>query len=150
MREFLAFLLTMVMWAVLWGFSAALFTVLSIIASTMFERYLLLQERWSYPIWIVALGLCPLVAFVGSWTFLGLLLPDELYSSVRLGGLASGIMFAVIGVRVVTKGSESDKDDKASEAATLIASLLTDAACCVALIWFFEPIAGFMGSLGGG
>jgi len=150
MGEFLVFLLAVVVWAVLWGFSAVLFTVLSIIASTLLERYLLLQERWSYPLWIVALGLCPLAAFVGSWTLLGLLLPEKLYGSVRLGDLASGIMFAVIGVRVVTAGSESDKGDKASEVVTLIASLLTDAACCVALIWFFDRIAGFMRSVGGG
>ena len=148
MWKFLVFLLTIVTWGVLWTVAAGLFTVVSIIAATLLERYLLLQERWTYPLWIVALGICPLPAFLGSWTLLGLLLSEQFYPAVRFGGIVAGIMFAVLGVLVVTK--LSDKEDKTSEVATLAASLLTDAACCVALIWFFEPIVEFMRALHGG
>ena len=148
MREFLVFLLTIVVWGVLWAVAAVLFTVLSVIAATLLERYMLLRERWTYPFWIVALGLCPPVAFLGSWTLFGLLFSEELYRAVRWGGLGAGIMFAVIAVLVVVR--RPAKDDMASEVATLSASLLTDALCCAALIGFFGEIAGFMRSIGGG
>ena len=147
MWEFLTFVLTIVVWGVLWAAAAALATAASIIVSTFLERRFLVPERWTYPLWVVGLALCPAAAFVGSWTLCGLVLPERFYRSVRIGGLAAGLAFAVIGVLVVVKGRNGE--DTASEVTTLLASLLTDVLCCAALIWHFEPVAAFMRSLGG-
>ncbi len=149
MWEFLVSLAAILVWAVLWAIFAAFFTLLSLLGAALLERYMLLQERWTYPLWIVALALCPLGAFVGSWALFGLLLPDDrFYRAVRFGGLAAGVLFAVIGVVVVARGG--DREDKASETTTLIGSLISDVAGCAALIGFFPSVHAFMRSVGGG
>ena len=149
MWEFVISVLAVVVWAVLWAVSAAGFTLLSLLAAALLERFMLLQDRWTYPFWIVALALCPAAAFVGSWTLFGLLLPaDRFYGAVRAGGLAAGVLYAVVGMIVVAKGKASK--DKLSETITLIGSMVGDAAGCVALVWFFGSVEAFMRSLGGG
>ena len=65
MTEFTISVASVVVWAVLWGLCASLFTLLSLTAAALLERYFLIQERWTYPLWIVSLSLCPAAAFVG-------------------------------------------------------------------------------------
>ncbi len=148
MWEFLVIAAAFIAWVALWAASACVLTALSIVVAVLLERYLLVPERLTYPLWIVALSVCPLAAFLGSWTLCGLVLSERFYHAVRFGGIAAGIMYGVIGVLVVARGAE--KQDKASEVATLIGSLITDGLCCVALVWFFPHIAAYMRLLGGG
>ena len=148
MDEFAISVATVVVWALLWGLCAGAFTFLSLLAVGLLERYMLIQERRTYPLWIVALALCPAAAFVGIATLAGLFLPARFYEAVRFGGLAAGMIFAVVAVTVVVRGKE--KQDRASEIVTLVGSLLTDGLCCAALIWLFGPVSAFMRSLGGG
>jgi hypothetical protein len=147
MSEFMVSVLAVVAWAVLWGVSASLFTLLSLMASVLLERYMLLEERKTYPLWIISLWLSPAAAFVGSWVLAGLVLSERFYPAVRFGGLAAGMVYAVVAVSVVAMGKE--KGSKWSEIVTLAGSLVVDAACCTMLLWFFAPIEGLMRAVGG-
>lgn len=147
MKEVFLALAALLVWFAAYVVSAGILTFLSLAAATLLERYFLLLDSQTYPIWIIALSLCPLIAFVAGWTLGGLVMPEELYEAVRFGHLGAGVLFAIVAVFVVARLGE--KEDRRSEIMTLAGSLLTDAACCAALVFFFDNIRQYMHSIGG-
>ncbi|MDP6107657.1 MAG: hypothetical protein QGI33_04390 [Candidatus Brocadiia bacterium] len=147
MKEVFFALAALLVWFACYVVGAGILTFLSLAGATLLERYFLLQDRQTYPIWIIALSLCPLIAFVAGWTLGGLVMPEEFYETVRFGHLGAGVLFTVVAVFVVACLGE--KEDRRSEIMTLAGSLLTDAACCAALVFFFDNIRRYMQSIGG-
>lgn len=146
MGLFLCVLGTIVVWFVAYGISAAIMTSLSLMAATLLETYAGLRERQTYPLWIIALSLCPAAAFVISWLLAGWLVQEGLYQAVRWGQLVAGALFVPVAAMVFVK--LSDRQDRASEMATLSGSLLSDAACCAFLVYGFPRVVQLMQSLG--
>ena len=71
MKEVFFALAALLVWFAAYVVSAGILTFLSLAAATLLERYFLMRERQTYPIWIIALSLCPLIAFVAGWTLGG-------------------------------------------------------------------------------
>jgi len=133
-------------WAALWAVAAGLATFFSIVAATVLEQKLLVREERTFLLWIVALALCPVVAFAAEWTLCGLVLAERYYAAVRFGGLAAGMAYVLVGVLFVMRPGE--RTDRKDETVTLIVSAATDLLCCAALVWQFEPISRYMSGLG--
>jgi len=133
-------------WLVLWAVAAALLTALSAVAATAVERYLVVTDKWTFPLWIAALWASPAVASAMNWTLWGLIASERHFNAVRWGCVAGAGALAAAGVIVVTcrRGKEGWKE----EVATLAGALAVAALCCAAMIWRFEPIAQYMRDLG--
>jgi len=134
-------------WVVLWALAAGLFTMASVAAAGVLEQKLLVPERYTFLLWVAALAVCPAVAFGAQWTLFGLMVSGGSHAAVRFGGLAAGLAYVVIGVLLVNRPGE--REDKKEEVTTLLASGVVDLACCLALVWLFDPISRYMAGLGG-
>jgi len=123
MTELLVSAAAFILWIVVWTAAALVLTPISMVLGALLERYGHVAKRWTRLLWVGALASCPACAFWGSWTLLGLLVPGRLYLGVRYGGVAAGVLFAVLGVTVVTKtGGETVAR---GELAALVGSLFT-------------------------
>jgi hypothetical protein len=132
-------------WTVLWAISAAMITVLSVAAARKVEHYLVVSDRWTFPLWIFALSLAPGAAFYGNWILWGLIVSEGFYLAVRMGCLVAGFAFAMVAILFVMRpGGEEEDEDRQGEVPTLVGSLLVDAIFCGALITHFSRIAAFM------
>jgi len=134
-----------VVWFVTYGIAVGLLTFLSLVVATLLEHYFLLRERQTYLVWVGALSLCPAVAFITGWVVAGMVLPEGLHQAVRYGHVSAGVLFAIGAVVVAVRYLK--REDLRSGIATLLGSLVTDAACCIALVKFFSGLAEFMGAL---
>ena len=139
-----------VSWILLWGVSAFLITILWVALAKKVEHYLVISDRWTFPLWIFALSLAPGLAFYGNWILWGLIVREDFYLAVRLGCLAAGFAFALAGILFVLRPQAEDEEERTGERPTLVGSLLVDAIFCGALIWYYGPIAALMSRLGQG
>ena len=145
--ELVVLAVTFVFWLAAWALSALLLGATGAALGGVAEHYLAWTRKGTRWIGCVAFWLCPAVAFVATWTVAGLLLGPELHRSVRYGSAAAGIVFASLGVLVVT--STGSGKGKSWEAVLLAGSLLTDGLGCAALIWFFPVVERYAAWLGG-
>lgn len=139
-------------WVVIWAVLAGLLTAAALVGAGLMEKYLLVSDRWTFPLWVVALSISPGGAFWLSTVLWGVVLSPEHFRSVRYGTVAAGLVFAVIAVTVVSRAAEGEaqEEEDGGEMGTLIGCLLVDGACCALMIWRFASVAAYMERIGGG